>query len=285
MASLNLRWRVALTLALLGACSDDEMEGPMSSAADEAMLEEFVAASCDRIRGCCEAEGHSTEALDDCGSTFFPPPATPTAFSEGRVTIDAQEFDRCITELRAPATRCEQLSFESCVRFLEGRVPEGGSCLRGYECALGPEHVACLGVHGDMNEEPGTCAMLARAAEGEPCILSSRDAWYPTTLIAEASVLDGRAHAYCDFRDNLYCKYPDTTCQRIRTVGETCNDWQACELALYCDGTCKPRKTVGETCVGMDPFECGDAMACISSVCSELSFGSIGICESGFASD
>jgi len=283
--SLLRRMLVTVVAAtMLGACGGAEEDGSAARGADQDMLEEYIMASCGRLRACCQAEGLSTAPLDECEAGSAADSPLAASLRDGKIGFSAMYFDQCLTTLNDEATRCA-VGSDICARAIQGRLPPGGACTEANECAVSGEQVACLRTNTTTHENPGTCTVLARAAQGEACVIDSRDPSWATSIIADEGASRDLARAYCDSRDHLYCKYPERTCQPMSLEGEPCDDFRSCELGLYCDGTCKPTRAAGDACGGSIPLECPvEAPLCDEGHCRAPTFADA-LCQSGLTAD
>jgi hypothetical protein len=277
---------MAAALALLFAChgSDDDgggaapsSDGPGTTRANGASLDELLGLLCDRLRSCCAQSGSPAEGFDDCESDAADDELF-AAIRGGTAVLVDPGYSACIAQLRAAS--CDSTdNTDACGSFFQGTIAPGGACMDAVECERGSTPVVCLRAGGVGSEQPGVCRALRRAGAGEACVFSS----YASAFGASVTFMESESSltlAYCEvLSDGLFCSPAEHVCKPLVGEGEAC-EGQLCELDLYCDQTCKRRKPEGSACT--DSEECATpALLCIDGQCAPPQAAFPRVCTGG----
>jgi hypothetical protein len=266
----------------LGGCGkSDDGEG--------IALEDLAAAEadahCASIEPCCQEDGRDFDPVECRQVAQEVIDGWLGVIDWSRFSYDAQAAADCLAAARGH-TACEaklvDFDVPACERIFPGKVP-GGQCRHEDECQQSSSQSAdCVRDPAASIDADGTCEVEARTplAHGElgvaceeTCDLDDSCTRGANDDIA-ASAGEGVG---CYFTDGLYCSFVNETCQRLVTVGNSCDDDEGCTGDAFCDretGVCTARRPAGEPCDSpsqCESDECGtDSGACETPTVSAM---------------
>ena len=234
-------------------------------------LDDWVEASCDRVRRCqpylpihredCQARYEVSLSLDLAAFRRFE--------AAGTLVVSAQNLDRCLQWAKTGACTAEQP--EACSQIVRGVVRAGGACRADLECVDGWCDVFDAACGVCVAEEEG---FDARAPVGESC-----DARNCERGLYCADVGDGVSRCV------------DPASHFTSTEGQACGpSYSGCRTDLVCtfdesaDGSavqsCLPYVGPGEACYGVEgTFIVGQGNCVAGLACVRPDLTQEGICE------
>jgi hypothetical protein len=242
----------------------------------ESSVQSLADAYCEMARSCCAQAGHPTKPLANCESEALQMIEALQPIVAGKAEPLEPAFSQCVDALREGGERCAVTSPSlraACALVTRGLVPEGGACSQWRECRPASTKVACVKTltPGAGASATGICKPLVRARDGDACAGDGGEHWGGTTYTAEDPTL---ALAYCDFRDQLYCK-GRKTCAPLLSEGDDCQDGQ-CPVGQHCNVTCQLDLSEGDDCTQGGQCEIG--LACVDGHCRQRPFDASGTC-------
>ncbi len=191
------------------------------------------------------------------------------AASEGRLSVDSDQSDACITQLQAKQCNpkagatpiMDPMAIDACANVFEGKTPIGDGCIYSTECEKGAHCVndattvgrgVCVPYQNvgeicnvDADCDPKIAGLYCAQADfkcrvrsrfGEACLFSTdasgKNAALP--LLIECDKLAG----------NLYCDPTSSKCKQIPTDGEACLS----PLPPGVNAACNPNASLNLVC-------------------------------------
>ncbi len=201
---------------------------------------------CVAVKPCCEGSGFGYDAakcetatLSDCDNQV-------AEVKAGNLTFHPENIDTCLTKLAPLYQKC-QLSIGDIIaaqpdlalcNMFEGKVPQGGPCTRGSDCAVPTQP----NTYKSCNESSKTCEHTVLKKNSEPCELGTGASGF-----CESGL-------FCDVSLVGQPPYPGQ-CKPATPSGSACNTQKAisveCGLGFYCNkasGNCTTAKVGGAGC-------------------------------------